>query len=200
MNWSDLNNYVSKFNIFAEPNKDKATQSEARFQTKALKADTGRSFIASDLIVNGSLSSDADVMIDGQTYGDVYSKGNIIVHGKVEGTVCGRNIDLVGAEIIGDIKAGGHLRIIDSSVRGDIYSITAELDSRINGNIAIHESLIIRSTADITGDIVAASVSIEEKAAIDGKLSIKQPAGPTEVLANEAVLATASVGIEKSDE
>lgn len=185
MSWTEINEYLSKFNIFASPegSDKKLPQSSGeahRFGMKALKADGSRSFIAAGLIINGSLSSDADVMVDGVVFGDVFSKGNITIHGNVEGAVYGRNVDLVGANVKGDVRATEHLLVQSSEVHGNIFSIKAELDSKIDGNIQIQESLIIRSTADIKGDIVAASISIEENAIIDGKLSIKQALKPDE--------------------
>ena len=85
--------------------------------------------------------------------GNFHGQGNIIIEGRVEGSVKTDNYLLIGekAKILADIKAK------DAKIGGEIQ-----------GNIKIAGYLEIKSSAKIKGDIETSHISIEKGAIING--------------------------------
>lgn len=100
-------------------------------------ADLPVSVVAADLVVTGNLSS----------------KGEIRVHGRVEGNIrCDTLLISKGAEVVGDVVA-----------------TSARLCGGTNGKITA-DTVFVTKTARIQGDIHHNSVSIEHGAQVEGRL------------------------------
>lgn len=85
--------------------------------------------------------------------GDLIAKGEVRVHGRVEGNIaCDTLLIAKGAEVIGDVVAK-----------------SARLCGTSTGKVAA-ETVFITKTAKVVGDIHHASVSIEHGAQVEGRL------------------------------
>ncbi|MDN5787708.1 polymer-forming cytoskeletal protein [Pseudorhodobacter sp.] len=89
--------------------------------------------------------------------GDIISKGTIEVMGEVDGSVSAQSL-LVSHE-------GG--------IKGSIAADTVDLRGRINGKID-SGTLTLRSAAQVTADIIYATLSIESGASIEGSFKRKK--------------------------
>jgi len=97
------------------------------------------------------------------------------------------SVNLIGAgtKIVGDIKSPGDVRIdghllgnieiagkfvlgATGMVEGNITSVNADLSGEVKGTVNVSETLSLKSTAKINGDIVTAKLMIDPGALFTG--------------------------------
>lgn len=129
--------------------------------------------ITKDTKITGSISSKSNLEISGVVYGDIESQNSIRVSGKIEGNVNGKNVEINHATVKGDIHASDNLTITNQSdIQGNIYAGKLEFNSKINGNINVKNSASIQKESTVVGDITAASINVENGAAIKSTMNI----------------------------
>jgi len=105
--------------------------------------------------------------------GDLVSSGNIIVEGEVSGSV----------------KTDKDLRIGEKSkITAEVSAREAFIAGKVRGNITIQNKLELASTAEINGDIVAATLIIAAGAVFNGKCTMAErrvAAEPEQTVAEE---------------
>ena len=90
--------------------------------------------------------------------GDLYSRGNIEIHGKVEGSITCRNLTL------GE----------DPNVAGEITTESVRICGHFNGNIRAREVILTR-TAVVSGEIWHSSLEVEPGAEVQGSVRYLRP-------------------------
>jgi cytoskeletal protein CcmA (bactofilin family) len=90
--------------------------------------------------------------------GNLVTKDDIRIDGVIEG-----NIISEGKVIVGN---NGH-------VAGDIECVVLDLLGRITGNITCQDTIILRATADLTGDMNTATVEVEPGARFTGSCKMR---------------------------
>ena len=90
--------------------------------------------------------------------GDIVSKADFRIDGKVEG-----NITTTGKVVIG--KSG--------KISGKLNCSNADVSGSISGHIQISETLSLMSESYIQGDITTAKLSVEEGAQVDATIIMK---------------------------
>ncbi len=131
--------------------------------------------IPEGVIVDGSLSSPAETEIDGRIQGDVFVEAplalgaNALVSGKIQAAKCE-----VKGLVEGKVECSGDLVLSESGrLKADVLagkSFTAA--GRIDGDVICGGVLHVCSTAQITGDIRAKQIVIEEGAQVNGRCSM----------------------------
>lgn len=91
--------------------------------------------------------------------GNFDADGDIVVEGLLTGNLTTR----------GDVRVGSQ-SVIDAKIDAK----NAVIAGRIKGNITILNSLTLRSTASILGDIKTMSLTVEDGATINGKITMKR--------------------------
>lgn len=109
--------------------------------------------------------------------GDILSDGDFRIDGTLEGTLRTK-----GRVIIG----------LDGFVKGDVEATNAEIDGKFSGNLVVNDLLTVKTTANISGDVVIGKLSVEPGATFNANFSMKgavkdinQNAQPTEESASE---------------
>ncbi|MCC6818148.1 MAG: polymer-forming cytoskeletal protein [Bacteroidia bacterium] len=89
--------------------------------------------------------------------GDLGSDGDLRIDGKIEGIVTSKSKIAMGAgaEIIGDVNAR-----------------SADISGKIDGNIHITETIFLRSSSKITGNITTSKLVIESGAEFNGNCNM----------------------------
>ncbi|MHB9056602.1 MAG: bactofilin family protein [Paludibacteraceae bacterium] len=105
------------------------------------------------------------------------------------------NIIASGTKIIGKVSVESDFRL-DGEVEGDIFGKTkvvigekgylkgsltcanAEIIGRVNGNINTSQSLTLRSTAELNGDVKIKSLIVEPNAIFNGTCSMRENGQP----------------------
>ena len=99
--------------------------------------------------------------------GDINSDGDFRVDGKIEGT-----IKTSGRVVIGK----------DGLVSGTIECNHADIEGSFSGKLIVNEILSLKSTADISGDVIMGKLSVEPGASFNATCSMK---GSVKVLKNK---------------
>jgi len=90
--------------------------------------------------------------------GDIISEGDFRIDGTLEG-----NIKTKGRVIIG----------IDGSVKGKIDAVNSDIEGKFSGELLVQETLTIKATAIISGDVVIGKLSVEPGATFNASRSMK---------------------------
>lgn len=130
------------------------------------------SYITSGLVVDGSISANDDMVIEGVVNGNVTCDGNVTVYGEVNGNIEGCQIDVFKATIKGNVIAQEVVKLVEGRIEGDISSNEVDINGEVTGNIESRSFCNIQEMAVINGDISAASMSVTKNSIINGKLSI----------------------------
>lgn len=129
------------------------------------------------LVIDGNVTSETDILIRGTVRGDIVCQGDIELGGDVTGDVEGKNIHIVRGTIHGNVFCGESLSVEGSIVVGNLAARTARINNRVEGNITVGGSLVLLREADIRGNIVAVSLSVEEGAVLSGQVTISREQG-----------------------
>ena len=100
--------------------------------------------------------------------GDIKSDGDFRVDGKIEGT-----IKTIGRVVIGK----------DGFVSGTIDCTNADIEGSFSGKLIVDEVLSLKSSADISGDVVMGKLSVEPGAVFNATCAMK---GSVKVIQNDS--------------
>ena len=90
--------------------------------------------------------------------GDIISEGDFRIDGTLEG-----NIKTKGRVIIG----------ISGSVKGKIDAVNSDIEVKFSGDLLVQETLTIKATAIISGDVVIGKLSVEPGATFNASCSMR---------------------------
>ena len=88
--------------------------------------------------------------------GDIISEGDFRIDGTLEG-----NIKTKGRVIIG----------VSGSVKGKIDAVNSEIEGKFSGDLLVQETLTIKATAVISGDVVIGILSVCTGETVNGSCS-----------------------------
>ncbi|WKK66575.1 bactofilin family protein [Lutimonas zeaxanthinifaciens] len=100
--------------------------------------------------------------------GDIKSDGDFRVDGKIEGT-----IKTSGRVVIGK----------DGFVSGTIDCTNADIEGSFSGKLIVDQVLSLKSSADISGDVVMGKLSVEPGAVFNATCAMK---GSVKVIQNDS--------------
>lgn len=81
---------------------------------------------------------------------------------RIDGTLQG-NIECTGKVIIGE----------QSHIQGNIMAANAEINGKVNGNLTIQDTLTLKATSNVEGDITTQTLIIEPKAIFNGSCKMQ---------------------------
>ncbi len=99
--------------------------------------------------------------------GDISSDGDFRVDGKIEGT-----IKTSGRVVIGQ----------EGNVTGTIDCTNADIEGTFSGKLIVDQTLSLKSTANISGEVTLGKLSVEPGAAFNATCNMK---GAVKVMPNE---------------
>ncbi len=136
---------------------------------------TETSTISQDMVITGSLEATNNVKILGTILGNVTSKGEVWVSGKVEGDIFAARLNFDAPSTNGNINVTDTTRIAEqSTVNGNINSVNVYVSGTVNGDIIASGHTSLLSTAVVTGNIETGTLEIASGAVINGKIAIKR--------------------------
>jgi len=100
---------------------------------------------------------------------------NALTNGsKIIGKIFADSDFRIDGEVEGDIACKGKLIIgQNGSLKGTINCVNAEIVGTVNGNIIVNETLTLRSTAQIKGDVKTKILVVEPNAVFNGSCSMR---------------------------
>ena len=90
--------------------------------------------------------------------GDIKSEGDFRIDGTLEGT-----IKTLGRVIIGT----------NGFIKGKVEAVNADVEGRFSGNLELTETLTLKGTAHISGDVIIGKLSVEPGATFNATCSMK---------------------------
>ncbi|MEG0361941.1 MAG: polymer-forming cytoskeletal protein [Longicatena sp.] len=132
------------------------------------------STIAAGVTMEGTLQTEGDLECRGEFKGDIIASGNVAIFGKHAGNIEGYKVSFENATIVGDVVAKENI-LIDSktTIEGNLTSENVTLDGQVHGDIHAEGVVCLHANAILTGNIEAASISIENGAKIFGQIKTK---------------------------
>jgi cytoskeletal protein CcmA (bactofilin family) len=101
-----------------------------------------------------------------------------------------RNVVAKNTTIVGDIKSDGDFRIdgtlegtlitdgrviigADGFIKGKVEATNADIEGKFSGELLVSNTLTIKTTADISGDVVIGKLSVEPGASFNATCTMK---------------------------
>ena len=90
--------------------------------------------------------------------GDIISEGDFRVDGSIEGTIKTNGKIIIGSE---------------GFVKGKVSSSHADIEGKFSGELLVQETLTLKSSAHISGEVVTGKLSVEPGATFNATCSMK---------------------------
>ena len=125
--------------------------------------------ITKGTIINGSISSDGSLEVNGTITGDVECLGKLVINGNVSGHLKADEVVVSTPKLDGGIDSNGDVKIgVGTIVLGDVSAKSATVSGAVRGEIDVNGPVVVDSTAIVKGNITAKSVQINNGAVVDG--------------------------------
>lgn len=125
--------------------------------------------ITKGTVINGSISSDGGLEVNGTITGDVECLGKLTVNGNVSGHLKAAEVVVSTPRLDGGIDSQGDVKIgVGTIVIGDVTAKSATISGAVKGEIDVQGPVVVDSTAIVKGNITAKSVQINNGAVVDG--------------------------------
>ena len=122
--------------------------------------------------VRGDIESDGSMDVYGSVTGNISIVGKLNVSGIITGNSSAKEVYADGAEINGDVKCEGSVKVGQSTVIiGNVSATSAVIAGAVKGDIDVHGPVILDSSAIVMGNIRSQSVQISNGAVVEGMCS-----------------------------
>lgn len=153
----------------AEP-KEGIQEVEEDFELAAASTDTA--IITSQMSIVGDVTSSGNMDLIGTVIGNIEILGKLKVTGSITGNATAAEIYADSAQINGEIRSNGSVKIGQSSlVIGNIFAVSAVIAGAVKGDIDVQGPVILDTSAIVMGNIKSKSVQINNGAMIEGMCS-----------------------------
>lgn len=138
-----------------------------------IETDNHKSILFDDVQVTGDLYSQKDIIIYGQVKGNIVCEGDLLIEADTEANIKGFNAIVRASKIEGNINCEGNIELdFKSEVFGNVTGSGLQMDGKVNGNITVNGLLQMQKNAEIHGDAIAAEISIQKGALLDGRVTM----------------------------
>lgn len=125
--------------------------------------------ITKGTVINGSISSDGSLEVNGTITGDVECLGKLSINGNVSGHLKAAEVVVSTPRLDGGIESHGDVKVgVGTIVLGDVSAKSATISGAVKGEIDVNGPVVVDSTAIVKGNITAKSVQINNGAVVDG--------------------------------
>ena len=130
--------------------------------------------ISSTTKIEGNITTDGSIVVNGDVQGNVTTKGNLVLSGNTTGEIYCNSILVETAESNSDIIAEENIIVAEGTViNGNINCRNISISGSICGDVTATGCVILKATANVKGDITAKQIGIECGAVVNGKLTNK---------------------------
>lgn len=144
----------------------------APMYNSATELSTDTAVITAGMTITGDVSSSGNMDLVGSINGNIDILGKLNITGSVNGNSSAAEIYAESAQINGEVKSKGSVKIGQSSVViGNIYATSAVIAGAVKGDIDVHGPVILDTSAIVMGNIKSKSVQINNGAVIEGMCS-----------------------------
>lgn len=137
-----------------------------------LAASTDTAVITAGMSITGDVTSSGNMDLIGNITGNIEILGKLNVTGGITGNSAAAEIYAESAQINGEVRSKGSVKIGQSSVViGNIFATSAVIAGAVKGDIDVHGPVILDTSAIVMGNIKSKSVQINNGAVIEGMCS-----------------------------
>lgn len=166
----NLSEQVSTMEKKKEPD-FRSTKEPSFFSTPA-ESSSDTAVITAGMTVTGDVTSSGNMDLIGNINGNIEINGKLNVTGNINGNSSAAEIYAESAQINGEVKSKGSVKIGQSSVViGNIYATSAVIAGAVKGDIDVHGPVVLDTSAIVMGNIKSKSVQINNGAVIEGMCS-----------------------------
>lgn len=123
--------------------------------------------------IEGNIISEDNLILEGELCGQVSCTQKVVLNGKLQGDMECANAVLNSATMDGNITSQGSVEVAQGClVNGFVHAASLRCAGKIIGNINVSGTVVLESTGEINGDILAADFEIIKGAKIKGNVSI----------------------------
>ncbi len=135
-------------------------------------ASTDTTVITAGMNITGDVTSSGNMDLIGNITGNIEILGKLNVTGGITGNSAAAEIYAESAQINGEVRSKGSVKIGQSSVViGNIFATSAVIAGAVKGDIDVHGPVILDTSAIVMGNIKSKSVQINNGAVIEGMCS-----------------------------
>lgn len=146
--------------------------SEESFIQPSVEISTDTAVITAGMTITGDISSSGNMDLIGNINGNIEILGKLNVTGSINGNSSAAEIYAEAAQINGEVKSKGSVKIGQSSVViGNIFATSAVIAGAVKGDIDVHGPVVLDTSAIVMGNIKSKSVQINNGAVIEGMCS-----------------------------
>lgn len=157
---------------YIETAADATALKEESVFTDNVEVSSDTAVITEGMTILGDISSSGNMDVIGNINGNIEILGKLNVTGSVNGNSSAAEIYAESAQINGEVKSKGSVKIGQSSVIiGNIYATSAVIAGAVKGDIDVHGPVILDTSAIVMGNIKSKSVQINNGAVIEGMCS-----------------------------
>jgi cytoskeletal protein CcmA (bactofilin family) len=125
---------------------ESSTAAQASGVSAGRRSGSGQAIIGRSIQINGDVKGDEDLMIEGDVSGTVQLRNHALTIGK------------------------------EGKVKADIHARSITVDGTTDGDLFASESIAIRATANVRGNLLAPRISLEDGARFKGSVEMDQEA------------------------
>ena len=150
--------------------KSPAEEEKTAVQKKPAPQPNGETAVITEgMSITGDILSGGSMELFGSITGNITISGKLDVMGSIEGDSQAAEVYCEGAQITGEVKSSGSVKIGNSSVIiGNIFATSAVIAGAVKGDIDVTGPVILDTTAIVMGNIKSKSVQINNGAVIEG--------------------------------
>lgn len=160
-----------------EPEKEEAEPAPKHIEEEKKAVNGDVTIITKGTVINGSITSDGSLEVNGTINGDIDCLGKLTAVGNITGNSRASEVYVSAARVEGGIVSTGSVKLgAGTVVIGDVKAASAVVAGAIKGQLDIEGPVVIDSTAIVKGNINAKSVQINNGAVVDGYCSLSYAA------------------------
>ncbi len=166
---------VPSAGVFSKPDDvfPEMSDSESAFEPVKPAPAVATTYIAPGTEMTGTLKTESNVEICGKFEGDIISSGTVLLRADHHGNVTARQLELNGKSMQGDAAVSESMTIGEGSViTGNLVVGGLVCRGTINGDIQCSGDVSLGRTAHITGNIQAATITMEKGCCVKGSVTI----------------------------
>lgn len=129
--------------------------------------------ISNTMVVNGNMELETSLIVNGKIIGDINCKDAVEVNfgSIIEGNIQAKSVKCSGSELKGNISVIETFEANNQTkVFGNVEAKRVEISGEVSGEIKASESIVLKKSAVVKGDLFCTSISIEAGAQLDGKV------------------------------
>ena len=159
--------------VFVKPEREPVREEPvSRMAPPPSKVSNEVSVLTESMFINGNVATEGGLEVKGRVIGNVEALGKLNITGTIQGNSQAAEIYADGANITGELRSLGSIKIGQSTVIiGNIFANSAVIAGAVKGDIDVKGPVILDASAIVMGDIKSKSVQINNGAVIEGMCS-----------------------------